>query len=204
MKSKNHKIAMIILAAAASKRLWAINQKLPSKNTTLLGHIIEQGLTSIADQVLVVIGSNAEAIIKEIDSGKITIIKNPDWQKGMGTSIASAMQFLDRNSIHFDAVLIALTDQPLIDKKHYNNLITSYFKNNKVIVATKINNRAGVPAIFPSKYFKALSKLDEDYGARKILNNNQEDILILNIGDKIRDIDTLETYKNIYDQYGIE
>ena len=204
MKDKNRKIAIIILAAGASKRMGTIKQILPWNKTTLLGHVIEQGLNSNADDVLVVLGSNADAIINKIDPTKITILKNPNWQDGMGTSIACAMQFLDKNTVHFDAVLIALSDQPLIDEKYYNYLISSYFSNDKTIVATKTNNRAGVPAIFASKYFNALSKLDSDYGARKILSNNQEDILTLNIGDKIIDIDTLDTYKLMHNQYGIE
>ena len=148
MKVKNHKIAMIILAAGESKRLGAIKQNLPWKNTTLLGHVIEQGLCSIADDIFVVLGSNADAIINTIDPAKITIIKNPNWEEVMGTSIACAIQFLERNSTQFDAVLIALSDQPLIDKKHYNELIYSHINDNITLVATEINNRYVFPAIF--------------------------------------------------------
>jgi len=202
IKVEDRKIAMIILAAGESKRLGAIKQNLPWKKTTLLGHAIEQGLSSIAEAVFVVLGSNAETIINEIDQTKITIVKNSNWQKGMGTSIACAMYYLHKKSLHFDAVLIALVDQPLIDTIHYNNLIYSLFNNNINLIATQINKRAGVPAIFASKYFTALSKLDKDYGARNILRNNQNDIQTLNIGDRIIDIDTLEAYKYFYERYG--
>ena len=151
-RTKKTKTAMIILAAGQSKRMGTIKQNLPWKRTTLLGHAIEQGLNSVADHVFIVLGSNSEAIISEINSSNITTIYNPNWQAGMGTSIASAMQHLDKNSLHFDAVLITLSDQPLIEYKHYNKLINSLFVNNKKIVATQIDNRAGVPAIFSSQY----------------------------------------------------
>lgn len=202
MKVADRKIAMIILAAGESKRLGTIKQNLPWKKTTLLGHAIEQGISSIADVVIVVLGSNAETILNGIDQTKITIINNSNWQEGMGTSIACAMHYLHKNSLYFDAVLIALADQPLIKETHFNNLIYSFFNNDKNIICTQINRKAGVPAIFASKYFSALSELDKDYGARKILRNNQNDILTLNIGDEIIDIDTLETYKYLHKRYG--
>ena len=204
MKAKQTNTAMIILAAGESNRMGAIKQNLPWKNTTLLGHAIEQGAASKIDQVFVVVGANAKSVINKISNYDITIIRNGNWQKGMGTSIACAMQNFDEKSLHFDAVIIALSDQPLIDTKHYNILIDSLFKNNKTIISTQINNRAGVPAIFASKHFNALSKLDKDYGARKILSSNSEDILSINIGDNTIDIDTMDTYKSLFETVGMK
>lgn len=202
--NKKTKTAIIILAAGQSKRMGSIKQNLPWKRTTLLGHAIEQGLSSIADHVFVVLGSNSKAIRSKIDPSNITTINNPEWRAGMGTSIACAMQYLDKSSLHFDAVLIALSDQPLIEYKHYNKLIDSLFNNNITIAATQIDNRAGVPAIFSSQYFNLLSKLHKDHGARKILSNHKQEILILNIDNKIIDIDTMDTYKYMHKQYGAE
>ena len=201
--NKKTKTAIIILAAGQSKRMGTLKQNLPWKRTTLLGHAIEQGINSIADHVFVVLSSNSKAIINKTDSGNITTISNPDWESGMGTSIARAMHYLDKNSLYFDAVLIALSDQPLIEYKHYNNLINSLFKNNKTIAATQFDNRAGVPAIFSSQYFSLLSKLHKDHGARKILSKHEEEIQILNIDNKIIDLDTMDAYKHLYKKYGI-
>jgi molybdenum cofactor cytidylyltransferase len=203
MKVKRPKTAMIILAAGESNRMGAIKQNLPWKKTTLLGHAIEQGSASIIDKVFVVVGANAKPVINKISKYDITIIRNENWQQGMGTSIACAMHIFDEKSLHFDAIIIALSDQPLIDSIHYNNLIYNLLKNNKTIIATQIDDRAGVPAIFASKHFNALSKLDKDYGARKILRNNSEDIQTINIGDKTIDMDTMDTYKSFYELHGM-
>ena len=203
MKVKPPKTAMIILAAGESNRMGAVKQNLPWKNTTLLGHAIEQGSASNIDKVFVVVGANAKPVINKISKYDITIIRNENWRQGMGTSIACAIRIFDEKSLHFDAIIIAVTDQPLIDSKHYNNLIYNLLKNSKTIVATQIDNRAGVPAIFSSKHFNALSKLDKDYGARKILRNNSEDIQTINIGAKAIDMDTMDTYKTFYELHGV-
>jgi len=204
MKVKQPKIAMVILAAGESKRMRTIKQVLPWKKTTLLGHIIDEGLNSNIDEVFVVLGANSESILKKIDPTNITIIKNRNWQEGMGTSIACAMHYFTNKSLHFDAALIALSDQPLIDSKHFNMLISNLFDDNINIVATQIKNRIGVPAVFDSKYFDALSKLNKDYGARKILSSSSDDILSINTEERTADIDTMEAYRFLYDKYGLE
>ena len=111
-KQEKPKIAMIILAAGESKRMDAIKQLLPWKNTTLLGHTSKQGLVSDVDSVFVILGADSKSILNKIDQTDIVFIDNQNWQKGMGTSITCAMHYFKKKSLNFDAVLIALIDQP--------------------------------------------------------------------------------------------
>lgn len=193
---------MIILAAGESSRMGAIKQLLPWKGNTLLNHTIEQGLSSDVDSVFVVLGANSKQIISAISTSKIQIIENTEWTLGMGRSISCAMEFVEKNTIHYDAALIALADQPLIDTTHYNNLINVFIDDDKKIVATQLNKKAGVPAIFGSIYFQSLLKLKHDIGAREIIAAHSEELQIVNAGDRILDIDTMETYKELYKKYG--
>lgn len=196
------KIALVILAAGESTRMGSIKQLLPWKSTTLLGQAIQQGLFSIADSVFVVLGAHYNKIVDTIMDHRITIIENKDWSSGMGSSIACAMKFIERNDIHFDAVLISLSDQPFIEYKYFNKLINSFLKNNKNIAATQTKSRAGVPSIFGLDYFKALSELKNDIGAREIIATNLNDVFIERTGDLNIDIDTENSYKTLYNKYG--
>jgi molybdenum cofactor cytidylyltransferase len=200
--SKHLKIAMVILAAGESSRMDTIKQILPWKDTTLLGHVIKQGLASKTDDVYVVLGANAETVLSEIDQSNISIIHNHNWHKGMGTSLARAIHYFDEKFLFYDAVLVALSDQPLIDVEYFNSLLIKYIDSDKDIVATQIKQSAGVPAIFASRYFNELGKLHEDFGARKILNTNPKEVLVLNVDSNIVDIDTMDIYKELYLKYG--
>lgn len=193
---------MVILAAGASRRMEKIKQLLPWKNTTLLEHAIQEGLASEIDAVFVVLGANAEQISNSISHLPVQTVINANWERGMGTSIACAMQEIHNYSENFDAVLIALTDQPLLEKIYFNNLINSYLNNNKNIIASQIKNGAGVPVILSAGYFEALANLDQDFGARKIIANHPEDVILVNPGDKIVDVDTKEAYEALFDTYG--
>jgi len=200
--TKSLKIAMIILAAGESKRMGRIKQILPWKNSTLLEHVIEQGHAATVDDVFVVLGANIQSILNKIDQKNITIINNQKWQEGMGTSIACAMHYFKKNSLYYDAALIVLADQPLLDSMHYNILIDNYIKSNNKIVSTQINSGEGVPAVFDRKYFSELSTLDQDFGAKKIIAANVQDNYTINSGVSHVDIDTIEIYCSLFKKYG--
>lgn len=194
------KTAIIILAAGASNRMGNIKQLLPWKHTTLIGNSIEQALASIADEVFVVLGSNYKLVSKEIETYNITILNNQNWSQGMGSSISCAIEYMANRSNNFDAVLITLVDQPLIDVIYINKLINKSIEFN--IIASKYKNRVGVPALFSLAYFDALSKLNKDIGARDLINKHINDVEAIDAFDKIKDIDSISTYEYLYQKYG--
>ena len=201
-KKLNVKIAFVILAAGESARMGSIKQLLPWKDTTLLEHVINQGVASNVASVFVVLGANYDRIIDTITNSKITVIKNRNWSSGMGSSIACAIDYIKKNNLYFDAILIALADQPLIEFKYFNKLVNRFVDTDKNIVATLTKNKPGVPSIFGKEYFKILSELKNDIGAREIINSHINDVYIEKAGGLNIDIDTKDTYKILYNKYG--
>jgi len=200
MKRSLQKTAIILLAAGASSRMGAIKQLLPWKHTTLIGHAIEQALNSNADDVYVILGANYKLIFKEIEEENITIIDNKNWLLGMGTSIASVMEFILEKDLKYNAVLIGVIDQPLVDVKCINKLINSYIENT--IIASKHQNIAGVPAIFGSNYFDELKSLNGNIGARELIAKHINKVKIIDFFDKIQDVDSRASYDLLYQKYG--
>jgi len=195
-------IAMIILAAGESKRMNGVKQLLPWKNTSLLGNAIEQGLNSNVNEVYVVLGANSEKIEDSISKYPVQIIKNNNWIRGMGSSISSALEYFKNNTLNYKAVLITLSDQPLIDAAYFNLLIHHSSSNKEKIIASNTNNKPSVPAIFDDYYFGKLSQLNQDKGAKELLKTVYNDIFIVNTKINMVDVDTESTYKEIYNSYG--
>ncbi len=202
LSSKDKKIAIVILAAGASTRMKAIKQLLPWKKTTLLGNAIEHGLASKVDTLFVVVGANKEKIIPTIIDYNIKIIDNDDWKLGLGKSIACSIDFLNNFPTQFDAVLIALADQPLLDASHYNKLIAEFSENDFGIVATQQNTTIGVPAIFSQKYIEHLIALNEDKGAKSVIKENLNDVCFIDTDYDALDVDTMGSYEKLYEKYG--
>jgi len=196
------KIAILILAAGESKRMNGIKQLLPWKNTTLLGNAIEQALQSKGDAVYVVLGANANQITPTIAHYNIQTIENKNWKNGIGNSIAAGVQYLKENQVHYDAILITLADQPMINAAYYNMLIDAYSQKVAKIIASETNNLPSVPAIFDALYFEQLSQLDQDKGAKEILLAAQKEVYRLPANANLIDIDTTSDYEELYNNFG--
>src|SRR5690606_38508378 len=98
-------------------------------------------------------------------------------------------------------LLIALFYQPLINYTHLNSLLETFKKGQyNCISAVQYEGKHGVPAIFPKTYFKLLSTLDQDFGARNILNSSIP-VLSINFDQINIDLDTDKEYKEAYSKH---
>ena len=196
------KIALLILAAGESKRMNGIKQLLPWKNTSLLGHTIAQALEAKASQVYVVLGAHANKIAPTIAHYNIQTIENTNWKNGLGNSIAAGVKYIKETQEPYDAILITLADQPLIDAAYYNQLIAAYTDKKAKIIASQTNNRPSVPALFDAAYFDQLCLLNQDKGAKEILLAAQNDLYVMPADTNLIDVDTQSDYEKIYDSFG--
>lgn len=197
MHKKSNKIAAVLLAAGGSVRMQSTKQSLPWGNTTLLGNAIRSARESLATEIFVVLGANADKIKEQHSDSVIQWIKNEDWKKGMGTSITSAIKHILNNPNSFDAILIMLCDQPLIDSAYLNQIIDTFKNSDKGIIATAYKHRSGVPALFDKKYFSELEKLNKDYGAKDLIFKYSDDVLTIDPKGKELDLDTMEDYNKL-------
>ncbi|MDT0607567.1 nucleotidyltransferase family protein [Croceitalea rosinachiae] len=191
---KNNNIAVLILAAGASTRMGQSKQLLPWGETTLLNHAIAQA-NYVSEHIFVVLGANKDSIEKTL-SNEVSVIFNPSWKQGMGTSIAVGVSKIQKGHL-FDALLIMLGDQPLLDGSYLNELNQLFGTSKNRIVATSYGDKNGVPAFFHNSLFNELRKLSKDYGARSLMQRHVQYLSSLNPNGKEIDIDTPETYNQL-------
>lgn len=191
-------IAIIIVAAGSSSRMKSPKQLLALGNTTLLGNAIAQAKATAADEVFTVLGANFEAVRSSIQNYNATVVENKNWKNGLGSSIASGVDFIIGNR-DYQAVMIMLGDQPLIDSNYLNELLATFKVDPSAITATKYTHSIGVPAVFPKEYFKELAGLNDDHGAKFLLNGSNL-VKVLDPGKKTIDVDTPEDYRYIQEE----
>ena len=194
----SNKIAVIILAAGNSNRMGKIKQLLEWEDKTVIEKIIKLGLSLKSKEVFVVLGSNYKKIFDVINKYNITIIKNNSWENGIGSSISTAIKKIIKYYSSLDGVLIILGDQPLISKKYLDKMIHIYFEKKPDIVSSKYKKSFGVPAIFGKSIFQSLTILNQDFGAKKLMELHSKSMIILKPDQKIlNDIDTEKDYRDI-------
>ncbi|WP_299711686.1 nucleotidyltransferase family protein [uncultured Tenacibaculum sp.] len=188
------KIAMLVLAAGKASRMGSVKQLLPYKNSSILGTVLESSIKVFnSEDIYVVLGANAQKIKENLRNYTVNYIINEDFASGLSSSIYSGVTKLS----NYDAILIALGDQPKIDVTYINEMVTLHQENKEFIVASRYDGFNGVPAVFPKTFYPKLLNLTGDKGAKQLLNSELNFIKTVASSGKLLDIDTPEDYQKL-------
>lgn len=194
------KIPILLLAAGNSSRMGQPKPLLPWGNTTLIEHQI-MTLIKTGNPVNVVLGYSSNLIIPIIETYPVNIFINNKWERGMGSSISFGITQIMQKYPEADGVLICLLDQPLITSSYFEKMSETFHPGiGQIIVSQSASGWRGVPVTFDKCYFKELSKLGNDEGAKKIVQQHEENVTILEGGEIMEDIDSPESYKQLWNK----
>lgn len=194
--SADKKTALLILAAGNSSRLGQPKQQLRFKGKSLLERAVQAGLGSPCQSVLVVLGAYSDEILRHSDLKSTKVLLHQDWKRGMGSSIKAGLKELLQEE-NPDQVIIMLCDQPFVDEKLLDKMMSVRHDSGKGIVACSYGRTLGVPVLFERHFFSLLLGMDDAEGAKKILENNQADLAIIPFEQGDIDIDTEEDYRQL-------
>ena len=173
-------ISAILLAAGQSKRMVGEN-KLTKKirGIPLIKHSVKNILASSVDELIVVLGYQKEIIERLIDKNeKIKFVFNNNFESGMASSIKIGLNNLSEKT---EAFFICLGDMPMINQDVYNQLIRS--RNNKEIIVPTYKGQQRNPILFSKSMKSIIISIEDDIGAKKILEQNKGKILKVKIDD---------------------
>src|SRR5438309_2825238 len=133
-----------------------------------------------------------EAIGSELKKTGATIVANPNWKCGIGTSIRAGIQHLIDTASGVEATVLLACDQPFADRAVINGLITLHHETRKPIVAASYAGTLGVPALFDRSRLPELLGLDDSAGAKSIILSNRDQVAEFPFPEGEIDIDTAE------------
>lgn len=199
-KEQNDSIGLILLAAGSSERMGHPKQLLSYYGKSLIRHSIHLALQTMYDPIIVVLGAFYDTLLNEIKDEPVKAIYNPDWKKGMGSSIRIGLKTLLQLKPEISGVLIMLCDQPLITKDFLNRYESHFIKGNNTVIATAYESAPGVPALFDKIYFPNLLDLAYNEGAKSILNRFKDKVTLLEGMDLTFDVDTPQDYTQLLEK----
>jgi molybdenum cofactor cytidylyltransferase len=187
-------IQAVILAAGKSERMGSPKPLLPWGKRTLIEATIDGIARSLANEILVVLGAAREVIEPVIAKYHVGRVFNPDFGRGMLSSIQRGLGAVPRAA---RAVLFFLGDQPPPHPAMINRLIRAYNNTGKGIVLPVHGGRRGHPVLIDLKYRNAIRALDPGIGLRQLVRDHPEDVLEVRTRSPrvLHDIDTPEDYE---------
>ena len=179
-------VAGVLLAAGSGSRLGQPKALVELAGSTLA----ERGVALLgdggADPVIVVTG----AVPVEIPG--VVAVHNPDWETGMGSSLATGLLALAHGDA--EAAVIALADQPLVGAESVRRLIGAFRSGSGVAVAA-YGGKPRNPVLIAREHWPPVLELASgDTGARPFLRAHPELVTLIECGDTGRpdDVDTAE------------
>ena len=121
---------------------------------------------------------------------QVTLLENPDWERGLGTSVASGIK-----TINTDGVLIGLADTPFFKDATLDLVIPKAEEQGDIHIPS-FEGLLGHPKYFPSWCFQELSSLSADQGAKSVIERHPDRCRKIPCGDPgiLRDFDTPEDF----------
>jgi molybdenum cofactor cytidylyltransferase len=192
--------AVVIIAAGESKRLGSPKQLLLLDKDSMLNRLIKMVQKAVDFPIYLVLGANAEKIKAQLPNVSLKIVENTEWQEGMGSSIRIGVQAVIDSANKHDGVLMLVCDQPHLSETTIKDLISLQANKKSAITASFYANIAGTPALFHQSVFSDLLALKGDQGAKRIIQERDQELAKLQFEMGVLDIDTPEDYQQLLKQ----
>lgn len=190
-------IPAVVLAAGRSSRMGRAKATLPlDASDTFLTRIVRTFLDAGVDDVVVVVGHDADAIASAFSASGLParFVVNHDYDRGQWSSLVAGLGVVDRPGVL--AALITLVDVPLVTAETVRAVIACYRNTRAPVVRPTSGNRHGHPLLVDRSLFAELRAADPAEGAKPVIRAHASvagDIAIADEG-AFRDIDTEEDY----------
>ena len=183
------RVAGVILAAGASERLGQPKQLLRYRGETLIHRAARLARAAGLAPLHVVVGYRAGVVRAALgDLGAAaTVVTNPDWNRGMGGSLARGIASLPAAVA---AALVLVTDQPYLSAALLGAILERYRGAAELVACRYAGGALGVPALFADRFFPELAALSGDRGARALFVRHAAALATVSFPAGAADIDT--------------
>ena len=163
---------------------------------TFLTRIVRTFRAAGVDDVIVVVGHDAEAIVASFAESDLRarFVMNAAYDRGQLTSLVTGINAVDRPGV--SAALVTLVDVPLVSAATVRAVLERYRAAKPTIVRPTSPPRHGHPLLIDRSLFDALRRADPAAGAKSVVRAHASPDGDLPIADEgaFTDIDTTEEY----------
>jgi molybdenum cofactor cytidylyltransferase len=195
----NARYAAIVLAGGLSTRMKQFKPLLPLGDATITDYVINTFLRAGTD-VFLVAGYRHNEIVAGIKKQDITIVYNPDYEKGMFSSIQAGVRHLEAKYTSF---FIDPVDIPLVRTSTIRRLMEAAEKNPNKIVYPVFGGKRGHPPLIPTELASDILGWDKNGGLAAVLKTREKRAMEVSVSDSfiLRDIDTPEDYNALLERF---
>jgi molybdenum cofactor cytidylyltransferase len=191
-------LSLIVLAAGKSTRMHGRNKLLAKvEGTPMIRRVVVAALESKVDEVIVVVGWEADKVRKALAELPCRIVLNKDYAKGQSTSVKAGLRDVGETT---QAILVLPGDVAMIDFRSINILIDDYSRRKHLIVIASYKGKLGHPVLLDRQLFNEIGTINEaTYGLKAVIDKYRRKIRLIETGSPnvLRDVDTPEELRKL-------
>jgi molybdenum cofactor cytidylyltransferase len=147
-------------------------------------------LAPLVDRLIVVVGSEAQAVTDALAGINVTLVENPRWAEGLSTSLKLGVLAAPKET---KAAVVALGDQPGIDPSVVRKVIALWRETGHPIVSTRYRGNRGHPVLLGCGVFGEVGAISGDVGARSLIERDATRVAFVDVdAGAPPDVDTPE------------
>jgi molybdenum cofactor cytidylyltransferase len=198
-------IPAVILAAGRSTRMGQPKALLSlGGSETFLTRIIRTFEAAAVEDVVVVLGHEADAIVESVTRVGLRprFVVNKDFDKGQLSSMVAGVRAIDRPGVI--AMLLTLVDVPFVTAATVRSVAARYRATHAPIVRPVKGALHGHPVLIDRTLFERLRAADPEAGAKPVVRAHVSEAGNVPIEDEgaYFDIDTPEEYARAMERFG--
>jgi len=191
-------LSMIVLAAGKSLRMRGKNKLLTEiQGTPMIRRVVQTTLESKVDDVIVVLGAEANKVQKVLTDLPCRLVVNKNYEKGQSTSVRAGLREVSPMTC---ALLVLPGDVAMIDCRSINMVIEEYERGKHSIIIAAHKGESGHPILFDKRLFPDIEQIDEQtFGLKSVVKKHEGEVYLLETGSPnvLKDIDTPEDLKGL-------
>ena len=191
-------IPAVVLAAGRSSRMGRAKATLPlDERDTFLSRIVRTFLAAGIDDVVVVLGHDAELIADSFTTSLLParFALNRDYDRGQLSSIKTGLALVDRPGIA--GMLLTLVDVPLVSETTVRSIVARFRASGAPVVRPVQGSRHGHPILIARSLFDLVRSSDDQLGLKPIVRAHASPAGDVDVNDEgaFVDIDTIDEYR---------
>jgi molybdenum cofactor cytidylyltransferase len=166
------KAVAVLLAAGLSRRMGERNKLLIGIGGEPLVRRTAKVYLAAGVDVHVVLGHEANLVREVLADLPVSFIENPHYAEGQPTSVRAGVESLRDG---YDAVIIALADQPALTAADISGLIRAFADSGgDHILVPYYGGTRGNPVVFPGKLIAEMSAQGRNAACRAFIDSNPQ------------------------------
>ena len=192
---KAPRFAAIVLAAGLSTRMPSFKPLLPLGGKNVIEHALATFQETGVD-VYLVVGHRQQEVRDAVSRQAVTVVPNPDYEKGMLSSVQAGVRNLPPE---YAAFFLLPADIPLISPSTITALREAGRENPGKVIYPVYHGKRGHPPLVPANLIPEILAWESDGGLQAVLHRHTAIAYEVPVNDEftLRDIDTQEAYQNL-------